>query len=108
MYYNYNGQASHPCMAISKIGSYLRNHGPQSENTLNLDPPPHPRGRKRVYVQLLEHWSMAKLVLKQSAKARGPLVFEVLRIVSFSLMWEPKFEKASSPTVSGRFNQTLW
>ncbi len=60
MYYNYNGQASCPSMAISKIGPYLRNHGPQSESNLNLDPPltphPHPRGRNRVYVQLLEYW----------------------------------------------------
>ncbi len=31
--------------------------------------------RKRVYVQLLELWPMAKLVVKQSAKAHGPLVY---------------------------------
>ncbi len=78
MYYNYNAQASCPCIAISKIRSYLRNHGPQSENNLNLDRPPYPRGRKRVYVQLLEYWSMAKLVLKQSAKAHGPLVYDLV------------------------------
>ncbi len=34
-----------------------------------------PWGRKRVYVQLLELWQMTKLVLKQSIKAHGPLVF---------------------------------
>ncbi len=30
---------------------------------------------ERVYVQLLELWPMTKLVVKQSAKAHGPLVF---------------------------------
>ncbi len=30
--------------------------------------------RKRAYVQLLELWPMTKLVVKQSAKAHGPLV----------------------------------
>ena len=52
-YYNYNGPASCPNMAISKIGPYLRNHSPQSENNLNFDPPttlppphcPHPTPR---------------------------------------------------------------
>ena len=33
-----------------------------------------PWGRKRLYVQLLEVWQMAKLFLKQSVKAHGPLV----------------------------------
>ncbi len=33
--------------------------------------------RKRVYVQLLELWPMAKLVVKQTAKAHGPLVSRI-------------------------------
>ncbi len=35
-------------------------------------------GIGREYVQLLEHWPMAKLVLKQIVKAHGPHVLELL------------------------------
>ncbi len=41
-----------------------------------------PWGRKRVYVKL---WQMTKLVLKQSVKAHGPLVFFFCFFFSFSL-----------------------
>ncbi len=57
-------------MAILKIATYLGNCCSKSENKLYFDP----RGRNGVYVQLLEFWQMAKLVLKQSVKAHGPLV----------------------------------
>ena len=39
-----------------------------------------PWGRKRVYVQLLELWPMAQLVLKQSVKDHGPLVIFVVHV----------------------------
>ncbi len=70
-----------PCF-MSKYGNFkngpisLLNRCPYIKNNLNLTPPP-PQGRKRVYVQLLEPWPMAKLVLKQSVKAYGPLVIGV-------------------------------
>ncbi len=39
-------------------------------------------GREYVYVQLLELWPRAKLVVKQSAKAHGPLVWSFGALIS--------------------------
>ncbi len=64
---------------------YLRNCCSYDEIKLIFDP----WGRKRVYVEL---WQMAKLVLKQSFKAHGPLVYEIF---SFSLTWDPMGAKIS-------------
>ncbi len=75
MYHNYNGQASCPNMAISKIGPYLRNHGPQNENNLNLGPPPRPLATHGVARECMYNfWNIGHYGLKQSAKALGALV----------------------------------
>ncbi len=55
-----NGQVACPNISIVKFARI-------SENKLNFNP----WGRKGAYVEL---WQMAKLVLKQSVKAHGPLV----------------------------------
>ena len=61
-------------MTILKIGPILETTAPRSKKKKRAQFRP-PGGRKRLYVQLLEHWSMAKLVLKQDIKAHGPLFF---------------------------------
>ncbi len=59
----------------------------QQQKEAHLAPPPHHyhhhrhhyhhRGGKSAFVQLLELWSVAKLVLKQDIKAHGPLVIYI-------------------------------
>ena len=70
MYYNYNAQASCPCMAISIIGTYLRNHGPQSENNLNLDPPPTPGVEREC---ICNFWNIGQWPNWLSSRAPRPM-----------------------------------
>ncbi len=72
-----NGQVSCPNMAILKMGMYLGNCADRVKISSNSTPEVEME-YTFMYVQLLEIWQMAKLVLKQSVKAHGPLVIHVL------------------------------
>ncbi len=76
-------------MAVLKMGLYLGNCCLWSKNKLNFDP----RGRKRVYVQLLELWPMAKCyaqIWKSNWKSASFLETAArwTKISSISLPWD--------------------